>query len=82
MELIHHMLIENEHICLNIWEDFFSTVWGRAARFIKSVQAVDVPVMVFARWKSITLSPYLDCASDMYKSHTHTDTHTRIYASN
>lgn len=35
---------------------FFMALRSREARFIKSVQAVDVPVMVFACWKSITLS--------------------------
>lgn len=56
--------------------------WG----FIKSVQAVDVPVMVFARWKSITL-PRLSspCIWHVQITHTyacaaHARTHARAHA--
>ena len=42
------MLIENEHICLNICEDFSVQREAEGARFIKTVQALDATVMVFA----------------------------------
>lgn len=42
------MLIENEHICLNICEDFSVQCEAEGVRFIKTVQAVDATVMVFA----------------------------------
>lgn len=77
MELIHHMLIENEHICLNICEDL--SVWCEAEeRDLSKLQTVDAAVMVFARRKSMILSPLIFPGRLTRTNHSH----IHLYESN
>lgn len=68
-ELVHHMLIENEHICVNICKAFSLKRRRKIYQICTHYMLRTFPAL--ACWRSIILSTNPPCTSDTYKSEPH-----------